>query len=375
MLEVQKYLSEKTLEQLTEEYGIRVARHDSLPLVILNYHQIESPKTHPIVRECRGLVLHAETKSVVARSFNRFFNWGECQDDMAMFDWSDFSVQSKEDGSLILLYFHDGKWMCNTRGAFAGSPMGSSGMTFAEGVSKAIDMQALHVYGRRNLTYVCEFVSPWNKVVRSYQSPKLYLLTAFDMESGQELSQAECDAEAVEFKLERPSVHNFRSIEEIVEWLRENSAGDATFEGVVIRDKNGQRWKVKSPTYLSLHGMKGDDGFTAKKILPFILNGETDELLAYFPECAEIVSFMKGSVSKAFSCTQAAWNEFRGEPDRKSFAIRVKDHPFSALLFRWRTASERGEAVDTAATWKESADLILKKLFADPQWEVANGQG
>lgn len=77
-LEVQKYLrSGKTLEQLTSELGIKVTHHSSDPLVILNYCQIDSPKFHPITLECRGLVLEKQSWNIVARSFKRFFNFGE----------------------------------------------------------------------------------------------------------------------------------------------------------------------------------------------------------------------------------------------------------------------------------------------------------
>jgi hypothetical protein len=82
-LQVQEYLhSGKSWANLTDELGIKVVFHPSLPLVTVNYDQIESPKTHPIVRECRGLVLHRQTFDLVARSFPRFFNWGEVADEM-----------------------------------------------------------------------------------------------------------------------------------------------------------------------------------------------------------------------------------------------------------------------------------------------------
>lgn len=58
MLQVQEYLTNgKSLEDLQSEFGLNISRHPNLPLVILNYDQIESrPKSHPIIRECRGLV-------------------------------------------------------------------------------------------------------------------------------------------------------------------------------------------------------------------------------------------------------------------------------------------------------------------------------
>lgn len=79
MLNVQQFLQTKSLEDLTAELGIRVTRHDQLPLIILNYDQIESPKANEIVVECRGLVLEEGTWEIVARSFRRFFNFGELE--------------------------------------------------------------------------------------------------------------------------------------------------------------------------------------------------------------------------------------------------------------------------------------------------------
>lgn len=124
---VQKYLREKSIElgsqaalsALTDEFAIRTALHpNGDPLVILNYSQIDSSKRHPLVQECRGLTLHLETWDVVARSFPRFFNYGECPDQDKKFDWNNFSAETKEDGSLILLYRFNNEWRVNTRGSF-----------------------------------------------------------------------------------------------------------------------------------------------------------------------------------------------------------------------------------------------------------------
>src|SRR5579883_1600631 len=103
MLHVQTWLrAGKSHQQLTDELGIHVICHPELPLVILDYDQIDSPRSHPVVRECRGIVLHAETHDLIGRSFPRFFNWGEMQDDAKKFDFASFSAHTKEDGSLIL---------------------------------------------------------------------------------------------------------------------------------------------------------------------------------------------------------------------------------------------------------------------------------
>ena len=295
MLEVQKYLQGgKSLADLNSELGINSVVHPELPLVILNYDQIESPKTHPIVRECRALVLNTNDWSLAARSFSRFFNWGEVADEMKDFDFSNFFVQSKEDGSLCVIYYFNNEWHANTRGSFALDNMQLQSFSWREGFCKALGISSLSsLKGKLNekYTYICEFCSPWNKIVRKYTEPVMYLLTAFD--GYNELDRATCD-NLVQGLFKRPEVFEFTSIEQIQEFLTEQSAKDATFEGVVIRDCHGHRWKVKSASYIALHSLRGESGnlFNPKHLLPFVMAGEQAELLCYFPEVGHLKFFL-----------------------------------------------------------------------------------
>lgn len=366
MLHVQRYLQNKTVEELSAELGIKAAVHPHLPLVILNYDQIESPKTHPIVRECRGLVLRSDTFDLVAKSFSRFFNWGELTEEMALFDFSDFTVQSKEDGSLCLIYYFDGQWHANTRGSFALDLMQHQQFTWREGFCKALgvkDLSELQTQLHSTITYVCEFCSVWNKVVRKYDEPQMFLLTAF--RGLQELSHDELEALMPEGLFKRPIKYQFHSIEEIQQFLQEQGANDPTFEGVVIRDKNGMRYKVKSATYLGLHKLRGegDNLFHPKHLLPFVLAGEEDELLNYYPEVTEQFYKLKSHVLSDYSKVLETWADHKDIQDQKTFALAVKDHPYSGVLFRVR--KEYGltqKSKDLRTVWKDSDDLILKKL-------------
>lgn len=366
MLAVQEYLKTKTFEELTAELGIVVVRHETLPLVILNYNQIESPKSHPVVRDCRALVLHADNKEIVARSFTRFFNWGEMADEMPLFDFTDFVVHTKEDGSLALIYFHDGEWHANTRGSFAHGKLQEGigvDLTWREGMCKALGVESLQELDAeldRSITYVCEFVSPWNKVVRYYKEPKMYLLAAF--REGKEIPWVEVDKLA-NHRFLRPDRHHFTSIEEIQAYLFQQSSVDATFEGVVICDKDGRRWKIKNPTYLALHRLRGEGNnlFAPKYLLPFIMSGESEELLVYFPEVKDALESAKVKVDEAYASLIPLWMENRHIVDQKEFALKVQKHPFSSLLFRVR--KEHGAEGDIKAEWNKSTDLILKKLF------------
>jgi len=369
MLAVQQYLQRHSLDELTEELDIRIAYHDSLPLAILNYNQIESPKTHPVVRECRGLVLNTQSYEVVAKGFNRFFNWGEVQDEMGQFDFSDFVVQSKEDGSLVLFYHFDGHWRVNTRGSFADHEIDCQDFTWKEAILHALDLHDLDQLDdwgwSRDCTYVCEFCSLWTKVVRRYDTACVYLLAVFDSKTGKELSLAECDPLAKGMML-RPVVYQFKSIEEIQKFLQEQMSNDPTFEGVVMRDQYGHRWKIKSPTYLGLHKLRGEGGnlFNPKHLLPFVLAGEEDELLTYFPEASEAFYKTKSKVLEAYSRLVELWGDHRHIVDQKEFAMAVSKHPFSGMLFSIRKQhGDRQKAEHLREMWNQNEFYIVKHLF------------
>lgn len=98
-LNVQKYLrSGKSLEDLSKEFYIKANRSTHLPsLVLLKYDQLNSPSAHPIVVECRGIILdEANDWRVVCYSFNRFFNLGEGH--AAKLDWPNTKILAKLDG-------------------------------------------------------------------------------------------------------------------------------------------------------------------------------------------------------------------------------------------------------------------------------------
>jgi len=125
-LETQKYLRDgNTLDDLKTKYGIRHNRsYDNL--VILNYSQIDSPKTNPLVMECRGLILEADTWNLVSIPFYRFFNYGEATD-IVNFNFDDAVLQEKIDGSLIQLFYYNNRWRMATRAVIDGDNTASFG--------------------------------------------------------------------------------------------------------------------------------------------------------------------------------------------------------------------------------------------------------
>lgn len=390
MLTTQTYLQEKiatgstaaqALDSLAAEFCIVLKKHDTKPLVILNYDQIES-KDSPIVRECRALVLNSETFDVVSRSFTRFFNWGQFTDEMQSFDFSKFLAQEKADGSLISLFWFDGEWYANTRGSFGLDKLQFCEFTWRELVCQALGIQTLMDLDRyldRSCTYICELCCLHNKIVRTYKTVQLYLLTIIRNQGSVELDWDFADGfvKGCTLKFTRPEVYQLHSIDEIIHYLQERSVNDKTFEGVVIRDRNNNRYKCKSSSYLALHKMRGDGDnlFNPKYQVEFILTGETEEVENYFPEIKESLAKHKLVIDTAYDDMTKIWEQVWQITDQKTFALAiVKKTLFSSLLFQlkkqldlWRKDNKSFTFIDTQPPlkqmWRDSGDLILKQLF------------
>lgn len=354
MLEVQKFLHHhKSFDELTNQFGIKVNHHPEDERVILNYCQIESAhhKTHPVVRECRGLVLSSKDYSLIARAFPRFFNLGEVEVD---FDWSNYVCQEKVDGSLILLYFWNGEWHINTRNSFGSANVGQSEFTWRDLVSYGLPFFWKNKLNKK-FTYVFELCSPYNQVVKRHNETHVKLLSIFQ-------GAMELDVDEIKYwsdNLLLESIDHYevegKAIEVVLEKLE---AEDPTNEGIVLRDKNNNRIKVKTESYLRLHRVFSNGNLeSVKNLVPVILNNEIDELLVYWPFLQEKVDAIRSKLDEYRESLDNYWFVHGDEDNRKKFALAVKEHPFSSLLFK---AKDTG--VHPVKLFNDSQELIIKVL-------------
>lgn len=363
MLKTIAFLRKHGLEKLKTKYSIKTNEHED-GRILLNYDQIESPKTAEIVRECRGLCLNKNDFSLISRSFRRFFNAGEWRADDNKFDWSNSYATSKEDGSLINFYWYNNKWQVQTRGSFGDIPFYTGGPTPEELVYGALGTR---INGfDKTLSYTLELCSRHNKIVRDYPQDTIYLLSVFDGENerpfdGLYKKSYSTSNESIYTGVQTPEQFEFSSLDEVVDYIRDRSKNDKTYEGLVLRDGNNNRLKVKNPDYLCLHRMRGEGAnlFMPKNLLPFILSGDTDELYTYFSEVRPKVEEMRVLMDSVYKELEMVWNGLKDLKTRKEFALSIpKDLKLKSILF---TMLDSGKPLKDV--WAESKDLILKGLF------------
>src|SRR5574341_788354 len=218
----------------------------------------------------RGLIINSKTLEIVARPFNKFFNYGEG----GRFPKGHIvTITEKIDGSLGILYRDNGEYRIATRGSFDSD----QALWATEFLATYFNLDGLP----DNLTLLFEIVYPDNRIVVDYgKREDLVLLAIRERDTGgywDFFSEIVSLATAYGFSL--PKIYQFNNNFDILEKI---ARLDATVEGYVVEYSSGQRFKFKSLEYLRLHRLIAS--VTPKNIHQAMLNGFIEQFLVGIPD-------------------------------------------------------------------------------------------
>lgn len=223
-----------------------VNRIDSGELSLFNYRQsCQNDKAwNDFSLVARGIVLHIPSQKIVALPFPKFFNYGENGYDLPELD---FYTTEKLDGSLGIIYFWDGQWHVNTRGAFDSWQANWA----KEWLRTYVKTDSLS----KDTTYLAEIIISENRIVINYSFEGLVLLSAYSVETGEEYTPQQIDRVAGECGgFNRPLYYSqpFEELLKVAESLPANQ------EGFVVRFSDGTRVKIKGAEYCRIHRLISD---------------------------------------------------------------------------------------------------------------------
>lgn len=340
MMHTQKFLKANgnNFQKLNEAFGITVKKYDNL--VVLNYDQIESPKTDPVVCECRGLIMDY-SGNVVSRSFDRFFNLGEATETQSHLDWNDAKIYEKADGSLIKIYHHDGRWEISTRGtAYAESSVHGFDVTFRGLVLRTLGLdeedfqiRANGLFLDKDTTHIFELTCFENRVVTRYTDDQLVYLGSRDTNgvhfydtSVMKLGEKVRPAKSFDLATEEDCIN------------AANNLGNLE-EGFVVWQNGRPVCKVKSPAYVAVHKIRGD-GLTPNRIAELVLTGEEEEYLTYFEEDRVHIEPYTTALKEMLAEIEEVYDNSKDIEEQKEFALKVAGKPYSGALFQARKTKE-----------------------------------
>lgn len=263
---LEQYLQTNTLGSLSKLH-IKVCYHNILPLAILTYNNILSPKTNPLVSICRGLVIELNSWKVISQGMSRFDNFES--DEVKL-----VTAEIKEDGTLLHIFNYKGSWLLATRHNFGEDYVNNDQTQTYKDIFEQICGCQLQELGSKlnpSITYCIEMCSLHNRIIRKYNKSVIYLLACY--ENGIELFNHQVNFEAGKVGWLTPTKFAITNINDCDTILQEQSA-DCLFEGFVIRDTNNNRYKFKNPFYVQIHKLKYRNwkSATAQNLVPLLIN-------------------------------------------------------------------------------------------------------
>lgn len=288
-------------------------------------------------RECRGIVFDTTTGGVVARPLHKFFNVNERPaTHIDALDWSRVSrVMDKRDGSMIhtvavnngvSFRFKSKKSIESdvARAAWAWANASSAGERIL-----ALCDEAVH----QGMTAIFEWTAPTARIVLPYTEPALHLLHIRENLTGRYLSRPDLAVFSAGFKV--PLVEEFDGYGSFAELVERAGVAEG-IEGWVVQMDDGEMVKLKTAWYLKRH--RAMTFLRERDIAQLVLDEGLDDLKSMLVgdgvDIEPILTVENRVLTELREIASTVESDYLADAslDRKSFAIKHKQHPYFGLL-------------------------------------------
>ncbi len=329
-MELQDYLRNWGLTRLCNEFKIKVNRHKDFPnLVCLKYSQLESPLDNKIVQQCRGIILdEKENWQIVSYPYDKFFNYGETQ--AATINWDNAIVYDKLDGSLMILYYYQGKWQVQSSGTpDAIGQVHSAKFSFKYLFWEVWQQLGYELPTTKQHCFMFELMTPYNRIVVRQDSNKIVLHGVRNLKTLQEENPLNWAKKTGWEIVETYPLKDLKTVIDNSKYLDPMES-----EGYIVCDEDFNRIKIKSSEYVAVSHMR--DGFSTRKLLDIVLTNEGEEFLNYYPEWQGLYDQIQSKYETLVKEIENVYLQHQDIANQKDFALTIKHLPYAGTLFALR---------------------------------------
>ena len=279
----------------------------------------------PDALECRGHMFEVDSNREAVRLLSwtpeKFFNYQENDFTMNLDLTQVDEVYDKLDGSLISTYMIDGELKLKSKGSVS-SEQAIAAMNWLGHVDQAMLYHNMASLVEKGFTVVSEWTSPLNRIVIGYMEPSLRVLCVRSHEDGSYLPYDELVS-----LFGQQNVVQRVAVDDPVAFVASVPDMKEQIEGFVVRMKNGQRFKLKTQLYQSLHFAK-DSVNNPRRLFEAILDEGIDDLRSMFHTdvvAMMMIDQMQVKVDHLFNAMVKEVETFYTENkslDRKEFALK-----------------------------------------------------
>lgn len=237
-----------TMKQDLDNFSYRSGTFGGRDAILVNPNHSDGGWTKDNLH-LRSVIYDAKTEEILSMGFFKYFNYGQAPD---LYpnpeDFDDWYINTKIDGSTLVMDFLDNDILMRTRGIFDYRTQKNAD-DFPLIFEKYPNVDAL-MTRHRDYTMLFEIVTPNNRIVINYPEVDFYFIGAVHKPTMTMMDGNWLDELARIYRLQRPKKYSFKSLEDvsniIKEWRDE--------EGVVVSYNNGlNKIKFKADRYCFLH--------------------------------------------------------------------------------------------------------------------------
>ena len=280
----------------------------------------------PDALECRGIMFELDDNNnpirIAARPPKKFFNLFENPFTEDIKDDQVGLAFKKEDGSLISSFIDKGELFLKSKGSLFSQQVLDAQKWLYDERRKPL-LECLKWYAENDITINMEWVSPDNRVVLTYEEPRLIILNARHNITGEyiDLEDLVKDQTINQYIVDN---HPFETINELIKEVQELKDQ----EGYVVYNSKGAEpvFKIKCPWYVHLHSVKSSVS-SDKNLWEAVAEGVSDDIKALFEtdkasldRIAKFESIYKKQFSFVYKTAIGIYNKLRGN-SRKDYAI------------------------------------------------------
>lgn len=332
------------LENKGKDYSklVNVSRHKSLPLASFCYSSLcnlgdpSDPCWDEITVSCRGIIINTDTKEIVSKPWNKFFNYNP---EFHKHNITDNSyILEKLDGSLGISYREPG----SNRIRIATKNSFDNEMTTQANawLDKKIEEVGWDFFPKSG-TFLFEIIYPENysTIINYGDRRECVLLGIINTKTGREFDFEATESFGLTHNISTPKQYSFKSFISVVEHCKTLPWNN---EGYVITLPQNEncKYKLKGTKFIEIHRLAF--GLGPHRIWRCVKDGvDVPEMLKDLPEEVkkpkldtyyQIINERDKIVNEAEKCFEEI---FSTELSRKEFAMKVQElpKPMRGLMF------------------------------------------
>jgi len=267
-----------------EALGLVVIEYPEDDLYLVKYVKSQSNMENLDVVKCRGMILRRSDNQLVC--FPPMKSSFIPPEELSKLDFNQLSFEDFVDGTMINVFYHNGKWMIATRSYLNATCKFYSHRTFADLFNEALDFNLSDL--DKNNCYSFVLQHPENRIVTKYEKPSVTLVCARNINglSVNNLNIYQIQIELMEsgVNINTPAKFNMINIETIFSYMANLNYQK---QGIVIKmEYNGYpvRFKVRNMSYNYVKNMRGNNKNIKFLFYNLRKSGSIKEYLQYFPE-------------------------------------------------------------------------------------------